>query len=275
MHVAGCAVFEGAPPAYEELVEADLSRGCTWFPATASGSRSCPWSQGRPVWVDDPHFNIALPRPPHRAARARAARTSSSGWPAGSSPRRWIAAARCGSCGWSRASPMIASPCSRRPTTRSSTGSRGSTSRPSCSTPPRTRCRWPPPDQEWVPRPAAQPRPAARPMRCSSAPRFRPRSPAACERRSAARGRSPAVSARPGGHGRHGPGGLAGRASEPVQRADRSPPAVHLGAGRPGGVQGDQERARGNGQRCRARRRRRCAGQLHAPPRSEHRRRSC
>jgi hypothetical protein len=32
--------------------------GCISSPATASASRSSPWTRGGPVWVDDPHFNL-------------------------------------------------------------------------------------------------------------------------------------------------------------------------------------------------------------------------
>ena len=85
--------------------------------------------------------------------RPPATRTSSSGWPAASSPRRWTAAGPCGSCGWSRACPMTASRCSQRPITRSSTGSPGvdiatvlfDTSAEPMPTPE--------PEQEWIARP--------------------------------------------------------------------------------------------------------------------------
>ena len=53
MHVAGVMLFDGDPPAYEELVRATV-----------------PYGQGRPRWVDDPHLNLryhirrtSLPRP--------------------------------------------------------------------------------------------------------------------------------------------------------------------------------------------------------------------
>ena len=69
MHVAGCAVFEGSAPAYGELVEEILSR-LHLVPRYRQRLAYVPLEQGRPVWVDDPHFNItyhvrhtALPRP--------------------------------------------------------------------------------------------------------------------------------------------------------------------------------------------------------------------
>ena len=69
MHVAGCAVFEGPPPAYEELVEAINGR-LHLVPRYRQRLAFVPFGQGRPVWVDDPHFKLpyhvrhtALPRP--------------------------------------------------------------------------------------------------------------------------------------------------------------------------------------------------------------------
>jgi WS/DGAT/MGAT family acyltransferase len=69
MHVAGCAVFEGTAPAYDELVEAIESR-LHLVPRYRQRLAFVPFEQGRPVWVDDPHFNVtfhmrhtALPRP--------------------------------------------------------------------------------------------------------------------------------------------------------------------------------------------------------------------
>ena len=58
MHVAACAVFEGPPPEYEELVETVQSR-LHLVPRYRQRLAFVPFGQGRPVWVDDPHFNIA------------------------------------------------------------------------------------------------------------------------------------------------------------------------------------------------------------------------
>ena len=74
----GAASSRARAPAYDELVEHDRGAGCTSSRATASGSRSCRSARAGRVWVDDPHFNAALPHPPHRAARARRRRASSS-----------------------------------------------------------------------------------------------------------------------------------------------------------------------------------------------------
>src|SRR5437763_13906996 len=69
MHVGACAIFEGHPPAYEELLEAIVSR-LHLVPRYRQRLALVPLGQGRPVWVDDPHFNAAyhvrhtaLPRP--------------------------------------------------------------------------------------------------------------------------------------------------------------------------------------------------------------------
>ncbi len=69
MHVASCAVFEGAPPSYHELVEQIVSR-LQLVPRYRQRLAFVPFDQGRPVWIDDPHFNpgyhvrhTALPRP--------------------------------------------------------------------------------------------------------------------------------------------------------------------------------------------------------------------
>ncbi len=69
MHVAGCMVFEGQAPTYDELVEQIGSR-LHLVPRYRQRLAFVPLNQGRPVWVDDPHFNIgfhvrhtALPRP--------------------------------------------------------------------------------------------------------------------------------------------------------------------------------------------------------------------
>jgi WS/DGAT/MGAT family acyltransferase len=69
MHVAACAVFKGSPPAYSELLQAIVSR-LHLVPRYHQRLASVPFGQGRPVWVDDPHFSprfhvrhTALPRP--------------------------------------------------------------------------------------------------------------------------------------------------------------------------------------------------------------------
>jgi len=69
MHVASCMVFEGTPPTHDELV-ATVEGRLHLVPRYRQRLAFVPFGQGRPVWVDDPHFNSryhvqhhALPRP--------------------------------------------------------------------------------------------------------------------------------------------------------------------------------------------------------------------
>ena len=59
MHVAGCMVFDGQAPAYDELVGQILSR-LHLVPRYRQRLAFVPLHQGRPVWVDDPHFKVAF-----------------------------------------------------------------------------------------------------------------------------------------------------------------------------------------------------------------------
>ena len=69
MHVASCMLFEGEIPPYDEFLAAIESR-LHVVPRYRQRLANVPLGQGRPVWVDDPHFNAryhvrhtALPRP--------------------------------------------------------------------------------------------------------------------------------------------------------------------------------------------------------------------
>ena len=211
MHVAGCSVFEGTAPSYDELLEAIDSR-LHLVPRYRQRLAFVPLGQGRPVWVDDPHYKLsyhvrhtALPRP--------GGDEELSGSRAACSPRRSTAAGRCGSCGWSKASRTGASRCCPRRIMRSSTGSPASTSRPSCSTPRPTRCRWHRPTTSGS---RVRSRAALNcwPTPCSNARPCRPRWYAGCGRRSAARERwpnAPAVRSAASAHSR-------GRACRPLRR---------------------------------------------------------
>jgi len=57
MHVASVMVFEGDPPHYEEVLEA-FERRLHLVPRYRQRLAFVPLEQGRPVWVDDPHFNL-------------------------------------------------------------------------------------------------------------------------------------------------------------------------------------------------------------------------
>jgi diacylglycerol O-acyltransferase / wax synthase len=69
MHIASVAIFEGPAPTYDELL--GMMRGkLPLVPRYRQVVRSVPLDLGRPVWVDDPHFNLeyhvrhtALPAP--------------------------------------------------------------------------------------------------------------------------------------------------------------------------------------------------------------------
>lgn len=69
MHIAAVEVFHGEAPSYEEVLAAVDAR-LHLVPRYRQRLAFVPLSQGRPVWVDDPHFNLryhvrhtALPRP--------------------------------------------------------------------------------------------------------------------------------------------------------------------------------------------------------------------
>src|SRR5215218_3615246 len=69
MHVGSCMLFEGEAPPYEELL-AQLDTRLHLVPRYRQKLAFPPFTQARPVWIDDPHFNpryhvrhTALPEP--------------------------------------------------------------------------------------------------------------------------------------------------------------------------------------------------------------------
>jgi diacylglycerol O-acyltransferase len=69
MHIASISIFEGPPPPFEEVV-AMVDAKLDLVPRYRQRVQWVPFELGRPVWVDDPHFNIeyhlrhtALPAP--------------------------------------------------------------------------------------------------------------------------------------------------------------------------------------------------------------------
>jgi diacylglycerol O-acyltransferase / wax synthase len=69
MHIASVAIFEGPPPPFADIV-AMVEGKLDLVPRYRQKVRFVPLELGRPVWVDDPHFNIeyhlrhsALPAP--------------------------------------------------------------------------------------------------------------------------------------------------------------------------------------------------------------------
>jgi diacylglycerol O-acyltransferase len=59
MHIAGMSVFEGSAPTEDE-VRALLASKLHLIPRYRQRVRSVPFELGRPVWVDDPHFNLGF-----------------------------------------------------------------------------------------------------------------------------------------------------------------------------------------------------------------------
>jgi diacylglycerol O-acyltransferase / wax synthase len=69
MHIASVAIFEGPPPPFGDIV-AMVDAKLDLVPRYRQKVRFVPFELGRPVWVDDPHFNLeyhlrhtALPSP--------------------------------------------------------------------------------------------------------------------------------------------------------------------------------------------------------------------
>ena len=58
MHIASCAIFEGPSPPYEDFVDLVASK-LPLLPRYRQTVRFVPGHLGRPVWVDDSHFNLA------------------------------------------------------------------------------------------------------------------------------------------------------------------------------------------------------------------------
>ena len=77
MHIAGVCTFDGPPPAFAEL-ERLMSSKLHLIPRYRQRVRQVPLELGRPVWSDDPHFELgyhlrhtALPAPGDDAALCR------------------------------------------------------------------------------------------------------------------------------------------------------------------------------------------------------------
>jgi WS/DGAT/MGAT family acyltransferase len=69
MHVGGVSMFEGPPPPFDEVIAA-VGAKLALVPRYRQVVRFVPLGVARPVWVDDPHFNLgyhvrrtALPQP--------------------------------------------------------------------------------------------------------------------------------------------------------------------------------------------------------------------
>ncbi|MGO9489716.1 MAG: WS/DGAT/MGAT family O-acyltransferase [Solirubrobacteraceae bacterium] len=69
MHIGGVSLFEGPPPAFEDLKRMVAGK-LDLVPRYRQKVRSVPLAAGSPAWVDDPHFSLdyhlrhtAIPRP--------------------------------------------------------------------------------------------------------------------------------------------------------------------------------------------------------------------
>ena len=69
LHIAGACLFDDPPPAFHQI-EALVASKLDQIPRYRQRVRSVPFGLGRPVWVDDPHFDLgyhlrhtALPEP--------------------------------------------------------------------------------------------------------------------------------------------------------------------------------------------------------------------
>src|SRR6266545_736799 len=74
MHIAGLCIFEGPVPTREEMRSLFVAK-LSLIPRYRKRARPLPLELGRPVWVDDPHFDLdyhvrrtALPAPGDDAA---------------------------------------------------------------------------------------------------------------------------------------------------------------------------------------------------------------
>jgi diacylglycerol O-acyltransferase / wax synthase len=62
-HVGSVAIFEGPPPPQADVL-ASVGAKLDLMPRCRQKVRFVPLGLGRPVWVDDPHFNISTAAKP-------------------------------------------------------------------------------------------------------------------------------------------------------------------------------------------------------------------
>ena len=61
MHIAGACTFDGPPPTFDEVEQMVRSK-MHLIPRYRQRVRSVPFELGRPIWVDDPHFDLRYHR---------------------------------------------------------------------------------------------------------------------------------------------------------------------------------------------------------------------
>ena len=99
MHIGSVAIFEGPPPTYDDVRRHGSWRKLALVPRYRQKVRFVPLALGRPVWVDDPHFNLAYHLRRTGAARRPAATRSCATSSAGSCRSSSTVTSRCGRCG--------------------------------------------------------------------------------------------------------------------------------------------------------------------------------
>ena len=81
MHIGSVRIFERPVPEATVVQDAIAAR-LPEVPRYRQKVRFVPLALGRPIWVDDPHFNLGYHVTAHRAACARAATRSCATWSA-------------------------------------------------------------------------------------------------------------------------------------------------------------------------------------------------
>ena len=266
MHVAGCMVFDGEAPGYDELVGAHPLAPASRAPLSPAAGLRAPQSGTTGVGRRSP-LQRRLPRPPHRAAA-----------PGGEDQLKRLCG-RVFSQALDRSRPLweiwlVEGLAEDRFALLSKThhalvdGVSGvdiATVLFDASPDPVPVA---PPEREWIPRPLPTGAQLLGRSAAGARHRYRPRSSAASARRCAGRAMSPPAWAERWPAWARWPGWRRTPPRQSAQRPYRPPPPLHLGTGGPGGVQGGQERPRRDRQRRRPRRRRRSAGALPARPRA-------
>ncbi len=97
MHIASIGIFEGPAPRYDDFV-AMIAGKLRHVPRYRQVVERVPADLGRPVWVDDPHFNIGY-HVRHTALPDPGASASCAGSWAGSCPSSSTGPSPCGRSG--------------------------------------------------------------------------------------------------------------------------------------------------------------------------------
>ena len=88
-------IFEGPAPAYEDFLNHIRSR-LHLVPRYRHKLAFPPLETGRPIWIDDPSFNLEYHVRHTALPAAGVARSSCARWPRASTPSGWTGRSRCG-----------------------------------------------------------------------------------------------------------------------------------------------------------------------------------